>query len=322
MARAGSPQAQGSAAGVYVSVDELVALEAAARDLTFVQANAVQQALTGRHPSKMRGRGLTFEELREYLPGDDIRTIDWRVTARTNKPFVRIYGEEKERPALVIVDQRTNMYFGSRRVMKSVTAAEAAMLCAWRILESGDRVGGLVFNDKGIDQLRPHRSREAVIALAANIARMNNELNANASGDRATAQLDTVLRTVANIAHHDHLVIIISDFDGHTAETRDTLLRLCARNDVIAVLVYDPFLLELPTKGELVIRGGSMQAELAFQQAKARTAIGGFARGRGRELLAWQQELGLAMLPISTALETAPQLRRLLGQAAWRQRRR
>lgn len=321
MARTGSSDAS-STEGVYVSVEQLVALEASARDLTFVQTNAVQQPLTGRHPSKMRGRGLTFEELREYLPGDDIRTIDWRVTARTNKPFVRIYGEEKERPALVIVDQRANMYFGSRRAMKSVTAAEAAMLCAWRILGSGDRVGGLVFNDTGMEQLRPHRSREAVMTLAARIAAMNNALTAQTLGERATGQLDNALQTAANVAHHDHLVIIISDFDGHTPQTRDTLLRLCVRNDVIAILVYDPFLLELPTTGEMVVRGGSMQAELAFQQAKARTAIGEFARSRGRELLAWQLELGLPMLPVSTAIETAPQLRRLLAQTAWRQRRR
>ncbi|MEK1888776.1 MAG: DUF58 domain-containing protein [Phyllobacterium sp.] len=316
------PSPQDSSEGAYVSMDQLVALESTARDLTFIQTNAVQQPLTGRHSSKVRGRGLTFEELREYLPGDDIRTIDWRVTARTNKPFVRIYGEEKERPALIVVDQRRNMFFGSRRAMKSVTAAEAAMLCAWRILGSGDRVGGLVFNDTGVTQLRPHRSRESVIALADGIATMNRALNAQTPGERNTKQLDTVLQTVANVAHHDHLVVVITDFDGHSADTRDLLLRLSVRNDVIAILVYDPFLLELPMKGELVVRGGSMQAELAFQQSKARTAIGDFARSRGRELLAWQQELGLPMLPLSSAVETAPQLRRLLAQTAWRQRRR
>ncbi|MBZ9656352.1 DUF58 domain-containing protein [Phyllobacterium lublinensis] len=313
---------QDSTGGVYVSVEQLAALESTARDLAFIQKNAVQQPLTGRHNSKMRGRGLTFEELREYLPGDDIRTIDWRVTARTNKPFVRVYSEEKERPALIVVDQRRNMFFGSQRAMKSVTAAEAAILCAWRILGSGDRVGGLVFNDQDMSQLRPHRSRESVIALAHDIATMNRALNAHMPGERGTGQLDAVLRTVANIAHHDHLVIIVSDFDGHTAETRDLILRLSVRNDVIAILVYDPFLLTLPTKGEMVVRGGSMQAELAFQQEGPRTAIGDFARSRGRELLAWQQELGLPMLPASAALETAPQLRRLLAQAAWQQRRR
>ncbi|MGO6678734.1 DUF58 domain-containing protein [Rhizobium leguminosarum] len=311
-----------SDAGVYVSTDELVALEARARDLSFVQKARSHQQLASRMQSAMRGRGLIFEELRDYLPGDDIRSIDWRVTARTSRPVVRVYSEEKERPALIIVDQRINMFFGSRRSMKSVTAAEAAMLCAWRILGSGDRVGGFVFGESGTSEVKPHRSRNAVIAFAEKIARQNASLRADSRGEPDPQALDKVLSAVANIAHHDHLVVVVSDFDGHTATTRDILLRLSSRNDVICLLVYDPFLLELPTSGDIVVSGGGPQAELALRTASVRSSIDTFARNRGRELRAWQRQLGLPMLPISTAEETAPQLRRLLEQSAWRQRRR
>ena len=311
-----------AADGVHVSTEQLVALEARARDLSFVQKARSHQQLAGRMNSAMRGRGLTFEELRNYLPGDDIRSIDWRVTARTAKPVVRVYSEEKERPALIVVDQRINMFFGSRRSMKSVTAAEASMLCAWRILGSGDRVGGFIFGDGGTDEIKPHRSRNAVIAFANRIAIMNSSLRADATVSPDSGSLDAVLETVANIAHHDHLVVVISDFDGHTARTRDLLLRLSSRNDVICVLIYDPFLLELPTTGDMVVSGGGLQAELALRSESVRTAINAFAHERGRELRAWQSELGLPMLPVSAAEETAPQLRRLLEQSAWRQRRR
>lgn len=149
----------GDTDGAYVSVDNLVALESIASDLTFLRKAPVRRFLAGRHESRMRGRGLSFEELRTYMPGDDIRTIDWRVTARTGQPFVRVYNEEKDRPALIIVDQRTNMFFGSRRSMKSVAAAEVAALCAWRVMALGDRVGGVVFNDLKQEAIRPHRSR-------------------------------------------------------------------------------------------------------------------------------------------------------------------
>ena len=308
--------------GVHVSTDQLVALEGRARDLSFVQKFRSHQQLAGRMPSSMRGRGLTFEELRNYLPGDDIRSIDWRVTARTNKPVVRVYSEEKERPALILVDQRINMFFGSRRSMKSVTAAEAAMLCAWRILGSGDRVGGFVFNDSAIDELRPHRSREAVITLAARIAGQNGKLDAGFGGVPSPGSLDEVLQRLAGIAHHDHLILVVSDFDGHSRTTRDILLRLSGRNDVICILVYDPFLLNLPTAGNIVVSGGGLQAELPLRQADVRRGIDRFARDRGRELRDWQQEMGLPMLAVSAAQDTAPQLRRLLEQAAWRQRRR
>lgn len=308
--------------GIYVSVDDLAALEPVARDLTFLRKAPVRRLLAGRHASRMRGRGLSFEELRDYLPGDDVRTIDWRVTARTGKPFVRVYNEEKDRPALMIVDQRINMFFGSRRSLKSVAAAEAAALCAWRVTALGDRVGGIVFNDLEEEALRPNRSRQAVIRFTESICAKNNALNATSDMPRNPARLDAALSKVAAIAQHDHLVIVISDFDGYSMTTRDLLLKMSAANDVICILIYDPFLLELPRQGEMVVSGGALQAELQFTRSKVRDAVDSFARNRGRELRSWQQDLGLPMLPISAAEEIGPQLRQLLGQLAWSQRRR
>jgi len=308
--------------GVHVTTQQLVALEGRARDLTFVQKARSHQQLAGRMQSAMRGRGLVFEELREYLPGDDVRSIDWRVTARTSKPVVRVYGEEKERPALIVVDQRINMFFGSRLAMKSVAAAQAAMLSAWRILGSGDRVGGFVFDDSNVNEVKPHRSRNAVIAFADQIAAMNGKLDAAYIAPPSAVGLDEVLRRVVQIAHHDFLVVVVSDFDGHSDTTRQLLLQLSSRNDIVCLLIYDPFLLELPASGDIVVSGGSLQAELSLGQATVRRSIDKFAQDRGDELRAWQRELGLPMLPVSAAEEVAPQLRSLLEQSAWRQRRR
>jgi uncharacterized protein (DUF58 family) len=307
--------------GVYITTEQLVALESNARDLRFVPKAKSHQQLAGRMQSSLRGRGLIFEELRDYLPGDDVRSIDWRVTARTTKPTIRVYGEEKERPAILLVDQRINMFFGSRRATKSVAAAEAAMLCAWRILGSGDRVGGLVFGDADTSKQRPHRSRNAVIALADRIAEKNAALSSTFAGAPAHQALDDALRLTADIARHDHLVLVISDFDGHGNATRNLLRQLSASNDVICLLIYDPFLLELPKSGEIVVSGGALQAELGLGRATVRGAVDKFARDRGKALRAWQRELGLPMLPVSAAEETAPQLRRLLEQSTFRQRR-
>lgn len=311
-----------SAKGVYVSVGDLAALEPIACDLTFLRKAPVRRLLAGRHESRIRGRGLSFEELRDYLPGDDIRTIDWRVTARTGKPFVRVYDEEKDRPALVIVDQRINMFFGSRRSLKSVAAAEAAALCAWRVTALGDRVGGMVFNDLEEQILRPHRSREAVIRFTEEISAKNHLLNATSDMPRTPSKLDAVLAKVASIAQHDHLIIVVSDFDGHSLATRDLLLKMSASNDVICILIYDPFLLDLPRQGEMVVSGGALQAELRFSRNSVRDAVADFASNRGRELRSWQDDMGLPMLAVSAAEEVAPQLRTLLGQLSFRQARR
>ena len=195
----------------------LASLEFAARDFHFMPRQPVHSVLAGRHASKVRGRGLEFEELRPYLPGDDIRSMDWRVTARTNQPYVRVYSEEKDRPVLLLVDQRMNMFFGTRRAMKSVTAAEAAALVAWRVLADGDRVGGLVFGDGDFTDLRPQRSRDAVLQLLGEVARRNRLLRADAPAGRGGGQLNKALMHAARVAHHDHLVVVISDFDGHDA---------------------------------------------------------------------------------------------------------
>src|SRR5215831_5840844 len=150
-------EAQTGMPGVYVDLEELIALEYGGRKVSFLPRQPVHSLLSGRFASRMRGRGLNFEEIRDYRPGDDIRSIDWKVTARLRKPHVRVFNEERDRPTLLVVDQRLSMFFGSRRAMKSVTAAEAAAISAWRVLGAGDRVGAIVFNDREIAEFRPRR---------------------------------------------------------------------------------------------------------------------------------------------------------------------
>ena len=145
--------------GVYVSLDDLLALEYHGRKVSFLPHQPVHSLLSGRFASRMRGRGLNFEEIRDYRPGDDVRSIDWKVTARLQKPHIRVFNEERDRQTLLVVDQRLSMFFGSRRSMKSVTAAEAAAIGAWRVLGAGDRVGAIVFDDRELTEFRPRRSR-------------------------------------------------------------------------------------------------------------------------------------------------------------------
>ncbi|MCO4864481.1 DUF58 domain-containing protein [Cupriavidus sp. WGlv3] len=320
-ARAPSSQAL---AGVSVDAAALARLEVAARDFHFLPRQPVHSVLAGRHASRVRGRGLTFEELRLYLPGDDIRSMDWRVTARTGKPHVRVYTEEKDRPVLLVVDQRINMFFGSRRAMKSVSAAEAAALAAWRVLAEGDRVGGVVLGDDRIEAFAPRRSRDAVQQLLGGIARFNQALRADAPARRAAGQLNAALERTARMARHDCLVIVVSDFDGHDTRTRDLMLALATHNDVLTILVHDPFLGALPGSGQLVVSDGELQVELGFGHAATRRGIAEFADARARALLDWHHAMGVPLLPLSAAEETAPQLRRLLGrplqQAPVRQR--
>ena len=170
---------------VAVSLAHLRSLEFSARGFSFLPRQPANSILSGQHASRLRGRGLNFEELRHYRPGDDIRTMDWKVTNRTGKPHVRVYTEERERRVYLVVDQRVSMLFGSQRAMKSAVAAEIAALAAWRVLGVGDRIGALIFDDEQCHHFTPRRSREAVINILKRLETANAALVA---GSRANAR--------------------------------------------------------------------------------------------------------------------------------------
>jgi uncharacterized protein (DUF58 family) len=305
---------------VHTSLNHLLKLERRARNLSFLPGQPSGSVLNGRHGSRMRGRGLNFEELRGYLPGDDVRTIDWKVTARTGEPHIRVYTEERDRPALLLVDQRMSMFFGSRLNMKSVTAAETAAIAAWRILSVGDRVGGIVFDDRDVSEQRPQRSRRGVITLLNKISAKNLALNANLAVSSDPVMLNTPLEAIARIARHDHLVIIISDFDGVDADTHKIVARLATHNDVVLVLVHDPVARVVPENMRLTVSDGQLQVTLDTHRHQTRMALHDVTATRLQRILDWQTQLGVPVLPLSAGEPTLPQIQSLLGGLAARRR--
>lgn len=299
---------------VYASLAQLMALEHAARGLSFVSRQPLSSILSGNHASRLRGRGLSFDELRHYIPGDDLRHLDARASLRYGKPFVRTFTEERDRPTLLLVDQRINMYFGSRHNFKSVTAAELAALSAWMAFHAGDRVGGLVFSDQRIEEIRPLRSRTRVEALCAAVVRANNALCADAPDTEHDDLLDKVLRSCLGVAGHDCLICIISDFGGITPKTLQLLRQLSTHNDVIAMQVYDPIALKLPEKGRLTVTQGELQVELQVERSQVRGPLAEFASGRLREVAELLRRSQVPLMMFSTGEDTLDQLRGELGR--------
>jgi uncharacterized protein (DUF58 family) len=306
--------------GAYAELDSLVALQFKAGGFSLRHNQPVHSLLFGRRASRVRGRGLDFEELRGYVAGDDVRSIDWRVTARTGKPYVRVYSEERDRPTMLVVDQRINMFFGSRVAMKSVVAAEVTALAAWRVFHQGDRVGAFVFNDDGIEEVRMHRSRATVLRILDRIVSQNHLLRSDFASPTRPERLNEVLSSVARICHHDALIVIASDFDGADETTRDLLMHLSHSNDVICCLAYDPLAVHLPAAEQLVVSNGELQVELQLGQEKVRKNILDASDRRVRAILSWQHELGVPVLPLSTAEDVPMQLRHLLGKITERRR--
>jgi len=302
-----------TAAGVYADLGELARLEHKASGFSFLPRQPVHSLLTGRHASRLRGRGLNFEEIRRYLPGDDIRTIDWKITQRTGKPHVRVFTEERDRPALLAVDQRLSMFFGSQRAMKSVVAAELAALSAWRVFSAGDRVGALVFNDTRIEEIRPHRSRSRVMQILGAVTEMNHALRVDNGITENPGMLNQVLEKAARLATHDHLVGVVSDFSGFDNDSKRLLTRIAAHNDVIAALLYDPIKLELPDAGRLVIGDGELQLELDSGRGRMRRHISDYFDEKLKGIKDELGRVGVPVMLIHTAEDVAIQIRRLLG---------
>ncbi len=300
--------------GVYVSVGHLVALRGKARGFSLLPRQPMNSLLAGRFASKLRGRGLDFEEIRRYQSGDDVRQIDWKVTARTRKAHSRVYTEERERPLLLVVDQRLSMFFGSVARMKSVTAAEAAALVAWRGLEAKDRVGAVVFDDREARVVRPHRSRANVQRILGLVAEKNQALRAGSDLDPSPAMLNDALRHAARLLPHDGLIVVISDGVGADNETRRLGTEIARHNDAVFVLVHDPLEESVPAASRrLVVGDGKRQVEEDLGNSATRAAFEEDFTSRLEQARRFLLGREVPLLPLRTDEDTAHQLARHLG---------
>jgi uncharacterized protein (DUF58 family) len=299
---------------VYVSLEQLMLFEHRARGLSFLARQPVSSVLAGTRASRLRGRGLSFDELRHYSPGDDLRHLDWRASLRFGKPFIRTFTEERDRPTLLLVDQRMSMFFGSRMNLKSVTAAEVAALAAWIAFQAGDRVGGMVFDDQRIETVRPLRSRSRVEALCSAIVRFNQALNATRPEEAEGVIFDRVLRHCLNNAAHDHLICIISDFADITEQTLPLLRELRAHNDVLALQVFDPLATALPERGNVTVTQGELQIDLNVEQRNVNRPLGAFLTGRLDDVATLMKRSQIPLMMFNTGEDTVAQLRQALGR--------
>jgi uncharacterized protein (DUF58 family) len=258
---------------------------------------------------------MDFAELRRYQKGDDIRSMDWKVTARTRKPHVRVCEEEKDRAVLVIVDQRSNMFFGTRRQMKSVTAAECAAIAVWRALAAGDRAGAIVFNEKEIVPVRPRRSEANAMAILGHIVRMNLTLRAGQSGSPDSDALNNSLRQANSMALHDVLVVLISDLAGVDSESAQLVNRIAAHNDIITLMTQDAARLSAFNKS-LQMSDGTQQSEIDCSLRSVRKQLSADFEDETTRIENHLHGLSAPILRISNAEDTLTQVRRHLGVPA------
>jgi len=242
--------------GAYTTLDTLLRLRFVVSDLSLFARRASADVMNGSIRTRFRGRGMEFEEVRLYQAGDDIRSIDWRVTARTQTTHTKLFREERERPVFLMVDQRSPMFFGSKQCFKSVYAAHLASLLGWTALSNSDRIGAQVFGDLSHRDIRPRRSKHALMELLHQLNDFNHQLKRPIAASGANQCID-MLADVRRIAKPGSAVFLLSDFHDFNPACEEQLFQLRRHTDVTLFHIYDDLERRLPSANMLTITDGN-----------------------------------------------------------------
>ena len=299
---------------VHASSAELVRLRLQARDLRLDSRQPARSAITGGHASRFRGRGMDYLESRTYQSGDDIRSMDWRVTARTGRAHVKLYQEERERPVVVMIDLGPGMFFATRGAFKSVIAARAAALIGWAAIQNGDRVGALLFNG-GHHEIRPQGGQRGVLRLIRELVRTTDPVHAMAGHAtyNENSHLNDALLRLRRVARPGSLIFILSDFYAINEDTRRHLQALRQHNDIAACQIVDALELQPPPAGRYAISDGVDAGLLDTRSAARRAAYTDYFASHHRAVRELMRQSAVHLHRLATTDQVAQALRHALA---------
>ncbi|MGB5735403.1 MAG: DUF58 domain-containing protein [Thiohalocapsa sp.] len=281
-------------------LDDLIELQHQAHTLGLASHHLVNSSFHGIYASVFRGQGLNFEEVRQYYEGDDIRNMDWKVTARTNQPHLKVYREERERSVVLCVDKGPHMHFGTRGTFKFIQAARAAALLGWAANSLNDRVGGVLFGDAetGPQYYRPTKGRRALWQTLKGLSEPANDTQSGVDC------LDQVLRRADRGAGTGALIFVIADFNRNVDNLYKGLGQLSQRHSVVLIPVDDPAEKNLPSMGRTLFRApdGHM-IEVDTDNEQGRKAYSKNWEDRRQSLIRMANKLRIAVIPVQTDKE-------------------
>lgn len=262
---------------------------------------------SGGHLSRLRGRGMDFSEVRNYQAGDEIRHMEWRVTARTGRPHVKLYEEEKERPVVILADFNPSMIFGTRIAFKSVVAARLAALLAWATVKQGDRVGGVFFSAQEHSEFTPRGRESGVLPMLAALSRYTDQ--SLAQRRLPPRQLSDALMRLRRVVRPGSLLVVISDFYTMDEECEKHFNRLRMHNDILAYQICDKIELAPPKPQQYAITDGQRELLLDTGIATVNQAYADYCEQRVAKLKDQLRLLQIPYLQVSAQTDL-PQLMR------------
>lgn len=241
--------------GVVAELNELIELRRYAHSVNYrPEGRALRM---GGHLSKLRGRGMDFAEVRNYQAGDEIRHMEWRVTARTGRPHVKIYQEERERPVVILADFNPSMIFGTRVAFKSVIAARLAAILTWTAVKQGDRVGGFFFSATEHSEFIPRGRESGVLPLMAALSRYTDQTDLQRE-EKPRILSDALIR-LRRVMRPGSILVLISDFYYMDSECEKHLSRLRSNNDILAYHICDRVEIAPPKPQQYAITDGKQE---------------------------------------------------------------
>lgn len=282
---------------LYPRLDDLLELRHQARTLGLASHHLVNSSFSGLYASVFHGTGLDFEEVREYREGDDVRNMDWKVTARTNSPHLKMFREERERSVVLVVDQGPHMNFGTRGTFKTIQAARTAALLGWAASSLNDRVGGLLFGDatSGPKHFRPTKDRRALWRLLKALTRPST------GGEPTQDPLLGALQRAEKGTATGSLIFVIADLNREVTTLESTLGRLCQRHTLVMVPVDDQADRELPDIGQATFTDSEGNlVEIDTTDAKGRKIYREEWQRSRQALTGVTNRFGIPLIPVDT----------------------
>jgi uncharacterized protein (DUF58 family) len=262
------------------------------RRIQIIARRQVNDLLAGEYLSAFKGRGMEFDSVREYVPGDEIRSIDWNVTARCDQPYVKTFCEERELTILLAVDVSASGAFGSQRLSKMETAVEVAAVLMFTSLRNNDKVGLLFFADDVVKYIPPRKGRGNALRLIRELLAMQPV--------KAETNISKALQYLSKVQRRRCVVFVMSDFLG--PDCSQALAVANQRHDCVAVTLQDPRESSLPDVGFLTLRDAETDEvlELDTRHPQVRTLFAKAAADREQTLAGWLRSANVDRLQIRT----------------------
>jgi uncharacterized protein (DUF58 family) len=295
---------------VSVSLPSLLGLHHAAESIT-LKPGRIRSGSSGSYLSPFKGRGMEFDEVRPYMQGDDVRTLDWRVTARTGRAHTKMFREERERAVLLWIDLRRPMFFATRGAFKSVRAAQAAAILGWCAVHQGDRLGAMIFSEQDHVELRPKRGTPPLLHFLKQVS-AHPAWHAGKTADNPKA-LNQSLARMGAVVQPGSLIVLLSDFSGIDAQSEAHLAHLARHNELILIDIHDPLEVELPPSGNYRVSDGENFLGVATADIALRTRYHEAYEQQRADLQALCHRHHMTLLPMMTGEDPQDVLQRFLG---------